>query len=138
MSLIPFQCLLVGYALYLASKFTSNAISGLVLFARYINAPIALRYGYSAPRTSSPSSLGRYGSWSTCNDLPIIGVLAGYAFSKPNLSNTFQCKLIGGLICHLQNVQAAGLNKIWFYPNLSSQIQTSSMSLLLQFLYVFL
>jgi hypothetical protein len=25
----------------------------------------------------------------TCNDLLIIGVLAGYAFSNPNLSNTF-------------------------------------------------
>ena len=68
---------------------TANAISGLVLFAIYISAPIALRYGYSTPRTSSPSSLGQYGSWSICNDLPIIGVLAGYAFSKPNLSNTF-------------------------------------------------
>jgi hypothetical protein len=138
MSLILSQYLLVGSALYLASRFTTNAISGIVLFARYISALITLRYGYSAPRTSSPSSLGRYGSWSTCNDLPIIRVLAGYAFSKPNLLILSGCKLISGLIWHLQNVQAASLNRIWFYPNLSSQIQTSSMSLLLQFLHVFL
>jgi hypothetical protein len=50
---------LVGDALYLASKFTAKAISGLVLFARYISAPIALRYGYSGPKISSPSSRGR-------------------------------------------------------------------------------
>jgi hypothetical protein len=52
MSLITFQCLLVGSALYLASRFTANAMSSLVLFARYISTPIALRYGYAAPRTS--------------------------------------------------------------------------------------
>ena len=46
LALIPFQCLLVGSALYVASRFTSNAMSGLVLFARYSSAPIALRYTY--------------------------------------------------------------------------------------------
>jgi hypothetical protein len=35
---------LVGAALCLASTFTANAMSGLVLFARYISAPMALRY----------------------------------------------------------------------------------------------
>jgi hypothetical protein len=53
---------MVGAALYLASKFTAKAISGLVLLARYINAPMALRYEYSEPNTSSPSSHGRNGS----------------------------------------------------------------------------
>jgi hypothetical protein len=46
---------MVGAALYLAGKFTVKAISGLVLFARYISAPMTLRYGYSEPNTSSPS-----------------------------------------------------------------------------------
>ncbi len=52
MCLISFQCLFVGEELYLANKFTENAISGLVLLARYISAPIALRYGTSGPRSS--------------------------------------------------------------------------------------
>ncbi len=86
---MPFQCLLVGSVLYLACKLMTNAISGLVQFARYMSTPIALKYGYSNPRTSFPSSLGLYGSWSTWSDLPTIGVLEGYVFSKPNHSNTF-------------------------------------------------
>jgi hypothetical protein len=39
-------------ALCLARQFTTNAMSGLLLFARYIKAPMTLRYGYSAPKTS--------------------------------------------------------------------------------------
>jgi hypothetical protein len=46
---------MVGVALNLANKFIAKAISDLVLFARYISAPITLRYGYSEPNTSSPS-----------------------------------------------------------------------------------
>jgi hypothetical protein len=65
MSLTPFQCLLVGFTLYLASKFMANVMSSLLLFVGYMSALIALRYGYSAPRTSSPSSLSRYGFWPT-------------------------------------------------------------------------
>jgi hypothetical protein len=37
---------MVGDALNLASKFTAKAILGLVLFIRYINSPMTLRYGY--------------------------------------------------------------------------------------------
>ncbi|KAK9124163.1 hypothetical protein Sjap_013765 [Stephania japonica] len=44
MCLTPFQCLRVGEELYLASRLTAKAISGLVQFARYISAPIALKY----------------------------------------------------------------------------------------------
>ena len=40
----PLQCLLVGAELYLANKLTANVISCLVVLARYISAPIALRY----------------------------------------------------------------------------------------------
>jgi hypothetical protein len=36
---------MVGATLYLASKFTVKAISGLMLFVRYISATMALRYG---------------------------------------------------------------------------------------------
>ena len=86
---MPYQYLLVGSALYLANRFTTNAMSGLVQFAKYMSAPTALKYGNSGPRTSSPSSLGRKGSFSYCKDLSIIGTFDGYAFSNPNLSNTF-------------------------------------------------
>jgi hypothetical protein len=42
-------------ALNLGSKLTAKAISVLVLLARYTSAPMALRYGYSEPNTSSHS-----------------------------------------------------------------------------------
>ena len=56
--LIPFQCLLVGVELYLASKLIENAMFGLVQFARYISAPITLRYDIFGLSNSSFSSLG--------------------------------------------------------------------------------
>ena len=55
-------------------------MSGLVQFARYISAPIALKYGTSGPRSFSLSSLGRNESLSTSSDLTIIGELRGWAF----------------------------------------------------------
>ena len=75
--LIPFQCLLVGAELYLASKLTEDAMSGLVQFARYISASIALRYGTSGPRNSSFSSLGRNVSLFTSSEQTTIGELTG-------------------------------------------------------------
>ena len=69
--LISFQCLLVGAELYLASKLTENAMSGLVQFARYISALIALRYGTSGPSDSSFSYLGRNGSLFTSSEQTI-------------------------------------------------------------------
>ncbi|KAK9167068.1 hypothetical protein Scep_002259 [Stephania cephalantha] len=54
--LTPFQCLRVGDELYLASRLTAKAMSGLVQFARYISAPIALKYGTSGPSSSSSLS----------------------------------------------------------------------------------
>ena len=47
--------------LYLANKFPAKDISGLVQFARYISAPITLRYGTSGPKISSSSSGGQKG-----------------------------------------------------------------------------
>ena len=41
--LILVQCLLMGVTLCLTSKFTANAILGLVQFARYKSALMALR-----------------------------------------------------------------------------------------------
>ena len=38
--------------LNLANRLVGNTISGRVQLARYIRAPIALRYGTSGPRTS--------------------------------------------------------------------------------------
>jgi len=58
----PFQCLCVGDELNLAKRLIANDISGLVQFARYIRAPIALRYGTSGPSISSFSSCGWKGS----------------------------------------------------------------------------
>jgi hypothetical protein len=75
---------MVGAAQYLASKFTAKAISGLVLFARYISTPMALRYGYSEPKTSSPSWHGRNGSISFSKALMTMGVLDGYDLSILN------------------------------------------------------
>jgi hypothetical protein len=68
---------MVGAALNLASDLTVKAILDLVLFTRYISAPIALRYGYSEPNTSSPSWHGRNGSESVSKALTTMGVLDG-------------------------------------------------------------
>jgi hypothetical protein len=48
---------------------------------------LQLRLGMDIQLQELPPLITR-SVWSTCNDLPIIGVLAGYAFSKPNLFNT--------------------------------------------------
>ena len=61
----------------LANKFTAKAISGRIEFARYISAPIALRYGTSGPRSFSFSPLGRKRSFSVSSDLTTIGVVNG-------------------------------------------------------------
>ena len=50
--LTSFQCLLVGAELYLAIKLIENVMSGIVQFARYISALIALRYDTSRPSES--------------------------------------------------------------------------------------
>jgi hypothetical protein len=50
---------MVGAALYLASRITAKAISGLLLFARYISALMTLRYGYSEPNTSYPFGVAK-------------------------------------------------------------------------------
>ena len=60
----PTQCLLISDALYLANKVTANDIPGLVQFARYTSALIALRYGNSRPNISSSLPLGLNGSLS--------------------------------------------------------------------------
>jgi hypothetical protein len=68
---------MVGAALYLVSKFTAKAISDLILLARYISAPMTLRYGYLEPNTSSPSWCGRNESISFSKALTTMGVLDG-------------------------------------------------------------
>jgi hypothetical protein len=68
---------MVGATLNFASKFTTKAISGLVLFARYISTLITLRYEYSEPKTFFSSSHDRNGSISFSKTITIIGVLDG-------------------------------------------------------------
>jgi hypothetical protein len=89
MCLIPFQCLRVGAELYLANKLTENDMSGLVLLARYINAPIALKYGTSGPRIYSLSSFGRKQSFFISRDRTTIGELNECALSMLNRFRTF-------------------------------------------------
>jgi hypothetical protein len=79
----------VEAALYLASKFIAKAILSLVLFTIYISAPMALRYGYSEPNTSSPPWDGRNRSIFFSKALTTMGVLNGYVLSIFNFSNIF-------------------------------------------------
>jgi hypothetical protein len=65
---------MVRVALNLANKFTTKAISGLILFVRYNSASMVLSYEYSDPNTSSPWR-GRNRSVSFSNALTIMGVL---------------------------------------------------------------
>ena len=71
MCLIPFQCLRVGAELYLANRLIGKAIFGCVQVARYIRAPIALRFGTSGPSSSSPFSQGRNGLFFTLSEWTI-------------------------------------------------------------------
>ena len=54
--------------MYLANKFTKNAIFSLVLLTRYISASIALRYGTSGPKNSLLLSQGRNISFFTSSE----------------------------------------------------------------------
>ena len=81
MYLMLIQCLRVGEELYLTSKFTKNAILGCVLLAKYISAPITLRYDNSGLSNSSLSSRGLKGSFFTSSDRTTIGVRNGYVLS---------------------------------------------------------
>src|SRR4051812_25869450 len=112
--------------MYLASKLTANAMSGLVHFAGYISAPMALRYGNSGPNISSSSPLGLNGSLSLSRDLTTIGVFDGYALSILNFPISFGCKQTDEQVFLKKNVQVANQEKIWFYPNLSYRIPSSN------------
>ena len=79
--MFTFQYLLVGEELYLANKFIENATSGLVLLARYISAPIALRYGTFGLRSSSLSSQGRNIFFLISSEQTCIGIFNGRALS---------------------------------------------------------
>ena len=73
--MIPFQCLRVGVELYLANKLTEKAMFGRVQLARYISAPMVLRYGTSGPSNYSSFSQGQNESFFTSNDPTTIGEL---------------------------------------------------------------
>jgi hypothetical protein len=85
---------MLGAAVYLASRFTAKVISGLVLLARYISAPMTLRYGYSELNTCSPSWRGQNRSISFSKALTTMRVLDGYALSILNFSKKFGHKMI--------------------------------------------
>ena len=81
MCLIPFKCLRVGAELYLANKLREKAIYGRVQLARYISAPMTLRYDTSRPSNSSLFSQGRIQSFFTSSERITIGELKGCALS---------------------------------------------------------
>jgi hypothetical protein len=56
-------------------------MSGLVQFAKFINAPIAAKYGVSGPKHFSPSSHGLNSYFFGSNDGTTIGELRGWAAS---------------------------------------------------------
>ena len=60
---------------------------GRIQFARYISAPIALRYDTSVPRNSSSFSQGKNGSFFTSSDQTTVGELKGCALSIKTLQN---------------------------------------------------
>ena len=66
--LISLQYFFVREKLYIVNKFTENAICGIILLARYINASIALRYGTYGPKSYLLSSQGRNISFFTSSD----------------------------------------------------------------------
>ena len=61
--------------LYLADKLTEKTMSRCVQLARYISAPITLRYGTSGLSNSSLFSQGRNESFFTSSDQKTIGEL---------------------------------------------------------------
>ena len=103
-----------------ASKLTKKAMSGLVLLARYINAPIALKYGTSGLRICSFSSRGQKGSLFTSSDLTTIGLVKECALS---LLSTFSLyNSIDGQKHHFPNAQSVTQDKILSFQDLSFQI----------------
>ena len=62
---------------------------GRIQFARYISAPIALRYGISGPSNSSSFSQGQNGSFFASNDWTTIGKLKGCAFIHIKMLQNF-------------------------------------------------
>ena len=79
--MIPLQCLRVGAELYLANKLTEKEMFGHVQLARYISAPIILRYGASGLSNSSFFSQGRNELFFTSSDQTTIGELKGCVLS---------------------------------------------------------
>ena len=79
--MILFQGLQVGVKLYLAKKLTEKSMFECVQLARYISAPITLRYGTLGPSNSSFFLQWQNGSCFTSNDLTTIGELKGCALS---------------------------------------------------------
>ena len=65
-------------------------MSGLVQFSKYINAPIAAKYGVSGPKYFSPSSHGLNSSFFGSNDHTTIGELSGWAASIEKRLSSFR------------------------------------------------
>ena len=101
--------------MYLANKFTKNALYGKVLLAKYISPTIALRYGTSRQRSSSFLSRGRNIFFShLANELALecsMNVLYPYKI----FSKLFQYKLIDEQIFHLTDAQFVNQGKILFF-----------------------
>ena len=120
--LTPFQCHFVGFALNIANKLTENAMSGLVQFAKYINAPIVAIYKVSGPKHFFPLSHGLNSSFFRSNDLTTIRELSGCAASIKTSLGIFECKNFDVGKCLVQYVQPIDQEKRWFLQYFSYQI----------------
>lgn len=106
--LILFQCLRVKEELNLANKFTQKAISGLVLFVRYINAPMALRYGTSGLRTLHHSRNDEIDLYSHLTIIQPSGYSMDFLYPYKISLRSFSYKLTDGLEFYLLNARTAG------------------------------
>ena len=128
--LISFQCLLVGIELYIANKLIENAMFGRVQFARYISAPIALRYGTSRPSNSS-FFLGRNESLFTSSERTTIGELVRCDLYIYNRFNTFSIYVDWYTNMSFEQYSICRLRQYLVFHDLSFQIYFSNSQLFL-------
>ena len=114
MCLISFQCFLVGSELNRANKFTAKTISDLVHCAKYIKAPIALKYGTSGSSISSSGSLGQNESlWGLSDRTTIFWrstkqTLVAISINHSEIISLYEdgkeCVWLKSVISHIQSI----------------------------------
>ena len=105
-------------------QLTAKVISGLVVLARYISAPIALKYGTSEPRISSSFLKVEMDPYShQVNEQPseyLMDALHPYII----FSTLFLCGHIDEQKYHLSNAKFANQDRLLSFLDLSSQIHS--------------